>query len=204
MKSRRTHLRISYQVVKLALFCLAIYVPALRAQEPAHQQLTAPPPLKIVSREERARIDGADDSKARVRTTIELAELRLAKAEVLTSDHDYEGATGELGRYEALIDDTLDYLSPMMRDKNKTRDLYKRLELALRAHGPRLTAIRRSTPLEYAVWIKELEEFARKGRTEALNSFYGQTVFREPQKKPEERPPDKPTKSNAAAPERRP
>ncbi len=204
MKSRGTHLRISYRVVKLALLFLAIYVPALRAQEPAAQQLTAPPPLKIVSREERARIDGADDSKARVRITIELAELRLAKAEVLTNDHDFEGSAGELGKYEALIDDALDYLSPMMRDKNKTRDLYKRLELALRAHGPRLTAIRRSTPLEYAVWIKELEEFARKGRTEALNSFYGHTVFREPQKKAEERPPDKSRKNSAAAPERTP
>jgi hypothetical protein len=204
MNSRGTHLRISYRVVNLALLCLAICVPALRAQEPAAQQLTAPPPLKIISREERARIDAADDSKARLRTTIELAELRLAKAEVLTSEHNFEGATGELGKYEALIDDALNYLSPMMRDKNKTRDLYKRLELALRAHGPRLTAIRRSTPLEYAVWIKASEEFARKGRTEALNSFYGHTVFREPQKKAEERPPEKPIKDSAAAPERRP
>ncbi|MBA2525500.1 MAG: hypothetical protein H0V18_06905 [Pyrinomonadaceae bacterium] len=200
MKFRGLQIRI---LLKLALLCLAVYVPALRAQEP-EQQLTAPPPLKMVSREERARVDGAEDSKARIRTTIELAELRLAKAEVLTNENDFEGATGELGKYEALIDDALDYLSPMMRDKNKTRDLYKRLELALRAHGPRLTAIRRSTPLEYAVWIKELEEFARKGRTEALNSFYGHTVFREPQKKAEEKPPDKPTKNNAATPARRP
>ena len=203
MKSGGTHLRIYYRIVKLALLCLAIYVPALHAQDPAAQQLTAPPPLKIVSREERARILGAEDSKARLRTTIEFAELHLAKAEVLTSENNFESATGELGKYEALIEDALNYLSPMVRDKNKTRDLYKRLELALRAHGPRLTAIRRSTPLEYAVWIKALEEFARKGRTEALNSFYGHTVFREPQKKAEERPPDKPIK-NAAAPERRP
>jgi len=203
MKSRGTHLRISYPVVKLALLCLAISVPVLRAQEPAAQQLTAPPPLKIVSREERARIDQADDPKARIRATIELAELRLAKAEILTSEHDFEGATGELGKYEALIDDALNYLSPMIRDKTKTRDLYKRLELALRAHGPRLTAIRRSTPLEYAVWIKQLEEFARNGRTEALNSFYGHTVFREPQKKVEDNPAEKPAK-NSPMPERTP
>ncbi|MDQ3666026.1 MAG: hypothetical protein M3410_05390 [Acidobacteriota bacterium] len=203
MKSSGTHLRISYRVVKLALLCLVIYVPALRAQEPA-AQLTAPPPLKIVSREERARIDAADDSKARIRATLQLAELRLAKAEVLTNEHDFDGATGELGQYEALMDDALGYLSPMMRDKNKTRDLYKRLELALRAHGPRLTAIRRGTPLEYAIWIKKLEEFARQGRTEALNSFYGHTVFRDPQKKTEEKPLDKPTNNSPAAPERRP
>ncbi len=203
MKSRGTHLRISDPVVKLALLCLAISVPVSRAQEPAAQQLTAPPPLKIVSREERARIDQADDPKARIRATLELAELRLAKAEILTSEHDFEGATEELGKYEALIDDALNYLSPMIRDKTKTRDLYKRLELALRAHGPRLTAIRRSTPLEYAVWIKQLEEFARNGRTEALNSFYGHTVFREPQKKVEDNPPEKPTK-NSPVPERTP
>jgi hypothetical protein len=203
MKSFGIHLRIPYRVIKLAMFCL-LCTPNLLAQEPAAQQLTAPPPLKMVSREERARLEGADDSKARVRTTIELAELHLAKAEVLTSEHNYEGATGELGQYEALVDDALDYLNPLVRDKNQTRDLYKRLELALRAHGPRLTAIRRSTPLEYAVWIKELEEFARKGRTEALNSFYGHTVFREPQKKDDDKPSDKPTKSNAVAPERRP
>ena len=36
--------------------------------------------------------------------------------------------------------------------------------------------IRRGTPAEYAVWIKEIEEFTRKGRTEALNNFYGHTV----------------------------
>jgi hypothetical protein len=204
MKFRCTHLRIPYQALHVALLSLCLYVPVLHAQEPAAQQLSAPPPLKVVSREERARIDAADDSKARIRTTIDLAELRLAKAEVLTSGRDFEGAIAELGRYQALIDDALNYLSPMIRDKNKTRDLYKRLELALRAHGPRLTAVRRSTPLEYAVWIKELEEFARNGRTEALNSFYGHTVFREPQKKSDERPSSKPVKSNAVAPERRP
>jgi hypothetical protein len=42
--------------------------------------------------------------------------------------------------------------------------------------------MRRTTPLEFAVWIKQVEDFARQGRTEALNSFYGHTVVREPQK----------------------
>jgi hypothetical protein len=188
--------------VQLTLLCLAIYVPSVLGQEPAATPLSAPPPFKVVSREERSRIDQAGDAKGRIRVTIELAELRLAKAEVLTGESNYDGAAAELGRYEALIDDALAYLSPLLREKNKTRDLYKRIELALRAHGPRLTAIRRSTPLEYAVWIKALEEFARRGRTEALNSFYGHTVFREPQKKNEDVPSDKPTKSNAVAPER--
>jgi hypothetical protein len=46
--------------------------------------------------------------------------------------------------------------------------------------------IRRNTPSEYAVWIKEIEDFARNGRTEALNSFYGNTVLRDPPRQPTE------------------
>jgi hypothetical protein len=53
----------------------------------------------------------------------------------------------------------------------------------LRAHGPRLNAVRRVTPAEYSVWIKEVENFARDSRTEALNSFYGNTVIRDGSKK---------------------
>jgi hypothetical protein len=94
----------------------------------------------------------------------------------------------------------LEVLGALKRDSDKARDLYKRLEMGLRIDGPRLTAMRRITPLEFAVWIKKVEDFARAARTEALNSFYGHTVVREPQKtaeKPEEKPKQTPTpKSN--------
>jgi hypothetical protein len=66
--------------------------------------------------------------------------------------------------------------------------------------------MRRITPLEFAVWIKKVEDFARAGRTEALNSFYGHTVVREPQKekaeeKLPEKPNDSPTPDNPTPPE---
>jgi hypothetical protein len=141
-------------------------------------------------------IDQAGDSKARVRQTIELASARLTRAEQFTRQANYAAAGNEVGSYQALIDDALEFMSTMKRDSNKTRDLYKRIELALRAHGPRLTTMRRETPLEYAVWIKKVEEFAREGRTEALNSFYGHTVVREPKKeadKRKEKPKESPT-----------
>ncbi len=166
----------TFQVI---LFTLGMLVSAARAQENPIPQLTAPPPPKVISTEERSKIDENKDEKARIRTTLELAEGRLNKAQLLTEQHDFHGASTELGRYAALIEDAFAFLNPMSRDRNKTRDLYKRLELALRAHGPRITSIRRVTPLEYAVWIKQLEDFARKGRTEALNSFYGHTVVRD-------------------------
>ncbi|HEU4435806.1 MAG TPA: hypothetical protein VFR51_20635, partial [Pyrinomonadaceae bacterium] len=146
--------------------------------------------------EERAQIDAAGDSKARVRTTLDLAALRLTRAEQLAKQTNYDDALAEVGSYEALIQDILDFLNGMKRDSNKTRDLCKRVELALRAHGPRLTTMRRETPLEFAVWIKKSEEFARSARTEVLNTFYGHTVVRDSEKnanKPQEKPKEIPT-----------
>lgn len=177
-------------VKRPAIWCVLLvaflYVPAVQAQDapphPSPTPLPAPPPIKIITKEERMQLDRAGDSKARVRTTIELAAARLTRAEQLTKQSNYDAAGAEVGSYEALMQDALDFLSGLKRDSNKTRDLYKRLELALRAHGPRLTTMRRETPLEHAVWLKKVEDFARAGRTEALNSFYGHTVVREPQK----------------------
>ncbi|HYJ88669.1 MAG TPA: hypothetical protein VEW46_21565 [Pyrinomonadaceae bacterium] len=153
-------------------------------QEPPRATDVSPPPLKTISRLERSQIDEADDSKSRVKITLTLAETHLANAEARTSQNDFAGASAAMGKYWALIEDVFAFLKTHKPESNKTRDLYKRVELALRAQGPRLTAMRRSTPAEFSVWIKEIEDFARNGRTEALNSFYGHTVFREANPKP--------------------
>ncbi|HKO95371.1 MAG TPA: hypothetical protein VJU86_00150 [Pyrinomonadaceae bacterium] len=153
------------------------------AQDPPLAPDTAPPPMKAIPRPERIQIDAADDPKSRLKLTITLAETHLTSAEAANTRSDYPAASAAVGRYWALLEDAFGFLRTMKLDSNKTRDLYKRLELTLRAHGPRLVAMRRSTPAEYSMWIKEVEEFAREGRTEALNSFYGHTVFREPKAK---------------------
>lgn len=166
------------------LTILALPFSTLGQQEAQSQDQTAPPPLKIITRRERAQLESAKDPKARVRTTIELAEAHLANAENQTLQREFDPAAAEAGMYWALMEDVFSFLKTIERDNNARRDLYKRLELSLRAHGPRLTTMRRETPSEYAVWIKEIENFARQGRTEALNSFYGHTVIRDSPKKP--------------------
>mgnify|MGYP003286411095 CR=1 FL=1 len=166
--------------------------PAAIAQEPRPQQDLAPPPLRVIPREERAQITAEKSEKDRVKLTIELANAHLATAEAETTKQDYDKAALAAGRYWALIEDAFSFLKTLKVDSNKTRDLYKRVELTLRAHGPRLATIRRSTPVEYSVWIKEIEDLARSGRTEALNSFYGHTVVHDrqapPSKKQEQKP----------------
>ena len=181
--TRETSSRIIFPatLLLLALVC----VPAVCAQdEPSKPQpqptpLTAPPPFKMIVKEERAQIEQTNDSSKRLKLIIEFARVHLTGAEQHTARADYEAASTEIGMYHALIESALHFLKTFKRDSNKTRDLYKRLEMALRGDGPRLTAMRRTTPLEFAVWIKKVEDFARDGRTEALNSFYGHTVVRE-------------------------
>jgi hypothetical protein len=190
-------------LLAILLLAVFVYVPSARAQDPQPQPtpLTAPPPRKLIPKEERQQLEQETDTKDRLKLTIQLSGTHLTRAEQLTTQTNYDEASAEVGMYHALIEDALEHLNSLKRDSNKTRDLYKRLELALRADGPRLTSMRRTTPLEFAVWIKKVEDFAREGRTEALNSFYGHTVVREPQKsstdKSNEKPKEEPTpKSN--------
>ena len=191
-----------FRVAQIILLITAVNA-ASSAQEPVRADIS-PPPLKTISRLERAQIDDADGSKSRVKITLSLAETHLINAEARTSQNDFPGASAAIGRYGALVEDVFAFLKTHKVDSNKTRDLYKRVELTLRAHGPRLTAMRRGTPAEFAVWIKEIEAFVRDGRTEALNSFYGHTVFRDPNPKPSPKqeggPPQK--NSNSSEPKK--
>ena len=174
----------------LILVLCALSLATVSGQEKNTPQLPAPPPLKVISPAEREQLEATRDEKARIRRTLELIAVHLQHAQELTAQQKYDSTLLELGGYLALIDDALEFLSKLNHESKKARDLYKQVELVLRADAPRLTAIRRDTPLEYAVRIKEVEDRARAGRSEALNAFYGQTVVRESrQKKPDENKP---------------
>ena len=192
--TRETQRRI---VVSANLLLMAfVFLPSVYAQDaqPSPTPLMAPPPFKMIVRDERMQIEQNKDASKRLKLTINFAAAHLGVAEQHTAQGNFEAASTEVGMYHALIENVREFMSTFKRDSNKTRDLYKRLELALRAHGPRLTAMRRITPLEFAVWIKQVEDYAREGRTEALNSFYGHTVVGEPKKeKTNEKPKEVPS-----------
>ena len=170
---------------RIVLSCCSLVAAAVFIAPTAHGQdnhlpvISAPPPMKFVSRSERTQLSATRDAKARARATIELAELRLARAEQLTAEQRYDSANAELGVYQGLIEDVLSHLGENKKAASKMRDTFKRLELALRAHCARIEAIRRVTPAEYAVHVKTICECARMARAEALNAFYGDTVVKE-------------------------
>ena len=185
-------------IIVFGAISVAVASQEIRAQD----QLPAPPPMRTIPEADRNQLNEAKDPKARIRRTVELAGVHLQRAEAAASQQRYDSSLMELGNYLALIDEGFRFLARLNTDRGKTRDLYKRIELTLRAQGPRLTVMRRATPLEYATRMKEVEDFAREGRTDALNAFYGHTVVRDgPHKKPDEgdKPKDPPNK-----PERQP
>jgi hypothetical protein len=143
--------------------------------------VAAAPPLRYLPDDVRRQLDAeASDPKARSRLSIQLAEERLARAAAASDAERFEEATNELGVYEAIVADVIRYVQTSGRSGNKQRDLFKRIELALRAHVPRLETLRRGLPAAHAVYAKATIEFVRVQRDQALNAFYDDTVVPEP------------------------
>jgi len=143
-------------------------------------RLPARPPMRLISRSERSQLDETRDAKTRLRATMTFAEEHLVHAENFTEQKKFDEASAELGSYLGLIGDLRDYVSKLNSDKNSTRDICRHLEMDVRPHIPRLAVMRRITPASYSLYIKDAEEFIKDTRAEALDSFYGHSVLREP------------------------
>jgi hypothetical protein len=181
----RTPLAFAASLLGIMFFSAFLSHTEAHAQTNAQGLEHAPPVMKFIPNEDRARLEQETDVKKRIRISLELAEARLERASLLTASERFDAAATEIGVYQALLEESLRFLERKKEVSNsgkvsdKFRDIYKRFELTLRAHGPRLETIRRSTPFEDAVNIRAAYEFTRQARADALNSFYGQTVLRE-------------------------
>jgi hypothetical protein len=163
------------------LACVALACAEARGQDAATrlQEDGPPPPMRYIPEELRAQLSAARDLKAHTRLSLELAEAQIARANDHTAADRFEDATRELGIYEAIIRDAVSFIHKSGPVDNKRRDQYKRIELALRSHVPRIETIRRNLPSQNAVYAKATLDYIRGLRTEALNAFYDDTVLRE-------------------------
>lgn len=150
-----------------------------RAHAQELELLEAPPLMRYIPQQERARLATAKDTKGRMRLSLQLIEERLETAERLTISRQTAAAATELGIYQALIEDALSYLRENSQGNNKNRDLFKLVELTLRAHGSRIEAMRRVTPFYEAANVKATYEYVWEARTATLNAFYGEEVVTE-------------------------
>jgi hypothetical protein len=138
---------------------------------------SAPPPMKFIPSPDRAQLSVTQDAKSRLKASLLLAETRLLRAEQFTVDLRFISATSELGVYQAIIEDVLRFLGQQKADSNKTRDLFKRLEIQLRIHSTRIEAIRRVTPAVYAIHVEAIWDFSDRARVQALNAFFNDAVM---------------------------
>lgn len=155
-----------------------------RPQSPAE---AAPPPMRYLPTETRARLDAARDLKARTRLGLELAEASLVSASTHLDADRFDAATLQLGIYQAIVRDTVDHVRRHSKSSGKARDLFKRVELALRSHVPRLETLRRGLPSQHAVHAQATLDFVRDARAEVLDTFFDNMVV--PDRTPKAKPP---------------
>jgi hypothetical protein len=177
MMKQVNRIEVATRGFSLLLLTLCLTSIAQAQDGPVVASMPAPPPMKFVSNQERSQLEAERDIKKRTQLHIRLAEEKLLRAEALTGEQDFASVINELGNYQGLIDDALKFLSTFPAKKDKTRDTYKKLEITLRSHIVRLETMRRVTPADYADNFKRMIEFVRDARTQALNSFFDDTVI---------------------------
>ncbi len=157
---------------------LLFSVQFIKAQE-NEQKDTAPPPLKILSKDEAKQLNAEADVKRRTRLALDLMEIRLKKAEELNAQKKYAEMFNELGDFNALIDKTLEYLDKNDNGRGKVLNDFKRVEMSLRTFLPRLELIRRDLPLKYEFYVRSLAKDVRAARSKAIEPFFGNTVIKD-------------------------
>jgi hypothetical protein len=142
----------------------------------------APPPLKLVSKEELATLERTSDVKKRTQAALELMTLRLKAAETLIENDQLDEMYKQLGSFHGLMDNTLAYLDKSDRNRGKVLNNYKRFEMGLRQFRPRLELIRRSIPVMYEPYVRNLISYVREARAKAVEPLFGDSVV--PKNKP--------------------
>lgn len=169
---------------RLAAFFLIAFAAILNAPAQTEEEWrsTAPPPLKIISKQERTQLEAVTDIKQRTKLALELMEARLLKAEGFDAREQYDEMFLELGSFHALVNDTIGFLSERNNDSGKILNNFKRIEITLRKYITRLELIRRDLPIKYELYVRKLIRDIRDARTRAVEPLFDDSVL--PEKKP--------------------
>jgi hypothetical protein len=157
-------------------FCVCLSVQISSAQQLEAGDI-APPPLKILSKEEKKQLDDTTDLKKRTILALALMEARLKKAETLDEQNQYEQMYQELAAFHALIDYTLNFLDRSNDGNRKNLSNFKRFEIGLRTFPPRIEVIRRELPIKYEPYLRSLLKIIRDTRSKAVEPFFSDSVI---------------------------
>jgi hypothetical protein len=163
---------------KVLLLIQHCFLFAAGAQDDKPKDLV-PPPLNIISKEEKSRLDAEKDVKKRTELAIALMEARLVKAAELSEKNQYKESLDELGGFQAILRNAFDFLRQNDDGKRKSLNNYKRFEITLRAFMPRLELVRRDMPVKYGYHVRTLIKYVRDARADAVEPLFGETVLRD-------------------------
>lgn len=133
----------------------------------------APPPIKQLSKEEKAKLGLAKDVKDRTKLTLEMMETRVKTAELYLPQEQLEMVFRELGGFHALVLDALVYLEATDANKKRQLDNFKRFEIGLRGFTHRLELIRREMPPQREYYVRMLLREMRDARAKAVEPLFG-------------------------------
>jgi hypothetical protein len=159
-----------------------LIAPAFASGQGVIEDNLAPPPLKILSAEEKSKLGSEVEVKRRTKLALELMDARLKKAETLHTSQSYDEMFTELGAFHGLMDNMLDFLNKSDKDSNKVLYNFKRLEIGLRGFTPRLEFIHHDIPIRYEQYVRSLIKNVRTARARAIEPLFDDTVL--PEKKP--------------------
>lgn len=165
------------------LFTLFICFSSPSFAQEEQSQITAPPPLKTLSKAEKTELKAEPNVKKHTKLALELIDARLTKAENLNNQQQYTEMFDELGGFHALVDDTLDYLNKHDTDSGKVLNNFKRLEMSLRQFAPRIELIRRDVPSKYEPYLRTLIVYLREARTKAVEPLFTNSILPDSDKK---------------------
>ena len=175
----RSNRRNAWRFVFVTVVVLAaapLMVSTASAQEPDE----FPPPLKVLSKEEKSQLNAELEPKKHTSLALELTESHLAKAEELSGKSEFDGMFKELGAFNAVVDEAIAFLAKNDTGSGKILNSSKKLEIGLRAYAPRLEAIRRDVPPAYEPYVRHLIKTIRDARSKAIEPFFGTSVVPEP------------------------
>jgi hypothetical protein len=166
----------------LLVSMFAILSVAVAAQDPSDDIDIAPPPLKILSADEKAKLTAETEVKRRTKLALDLMEVRMKQAETFDSHDNHDQMFVELGAFQGLMDNMLEFLNSSDKDNKRVLNNFKKFEIGLRLFTPRLEVIRRDLPIRYELYVRNLIKNLRAARAKAIEPLFDDTVV--PTKKP--------------------
>ncbi len=134
---------------------------------------------KLISRAEKSSLDAEGDISGRTKLSLTLMETRLGSAESFYTQNRFDEMFVELGVFNALIDNTLNFLKKKDGGRNgKVLNSFKRLEINLRRFAPRIELMRRELPAKYEFYVRGLLKSVRAARSQAVEPMFDDSVVR--------------------------